>query len=147
MTAKAKKQQLVDGEMLAETIHTGFRKGSDTHFSSLAWNLLHLCPAAIWQAYLDYTTPRAAEVEKWTAKTLLEALGAWARTYDYLRAADHLYAGRKVRDAEGETFDLDTITNWCAVLASLFQSMDRQTAKDMAGWFNYCIETWNATDA
>ena len=37
-----------------ETFHTGLRKGLDTRYSVLSYNIIHLVPNEVWQAFCAY---------------------------------------------------------------------------------------------
>lgn len=41
-------------EQFGETFHTGLRKGIDTRYSVLAYNIVHLVPGEVWQAFCAY---------------------------------------------------------------------------------------------
>jgi len=146
----AKKRQLVDADMIGETLHTALRKGLDNTFSVVAWNAIKLCPPVIWREYLHHLIPQTENVEKWGGHAMKRALGSWKDHYreDIFK----LFGETKARPAKQEietddgTLDLNNAIGWGAMLSYLFAGIDGASADALAAWFNHCIAVWNGEE-
>jgi hypothetical protein len=105
-----------------EVFHTALRKGSDTEWSVLLWNLIHMTDSKVWINLCDKAAP------VWNSgKTVREAVMAWVawereglqtqKDFDY---ASQLHTHR-------------------TTLMTAVELCDQQTWDDVEGWAKYCV--------
>ena len=89
---------------LGESVHTILRKYSDSNWSSLVWNMVHVTPNWIWEGFLKYLCTKIDEGGL-SEQTILTAFQNFD-TYWYMEnipvECDHQSEFRTVRDLNND---------------------------------------------
>lgn len=137
-TAKPKAVTLATlKDTFSGTFSSGFRKGSDTKYSAVMFNLIQLLPHEVWDAWAEGIKARLTHKNQLTTGEVISRLCEfdtiapdwWGQQFDEpIRLIGHR--------------EQNKLALWARLYQYALDAMPDEDWDAMANWFKYCIDVW-----